>query len=769
MPTLETLTTDDLRGPLKKSSLRRARGYVRRLQNLERAGQTLSAEVQGSRHYQMTVDVGPGGIDAHCTCPYDWGGYCKHIGAVLLRWLESPHDFAVREPALRPSDSPIRIVPLEPPSTRQPKQLPDWVTTSFEERQRTYVAELEARLDEVKLNDLRKMGRNRGWSLRGTRKAEVVQQVAGYIVETDDIRRAIEHLDGEHSQVLRALFLLSGQPNNWRSELEKVARAWGPLRAHKQINTYARHIWEVGLALPAYGEDSLPGLEAVIPWRLARHFPPLLADLAAEPAPDTGDLRLADPFALARAASQIVMMLQQTPVQLRPPMPRPYLEKFHSGLEEWDYVPEELAQAKQEAQWDRRSGLVLTVPPPRRSLPDDAIERLAPLVGSEAQLEFIYSLLVSAGILQPGSPTTVWSEVEGHFLRRDDLGRRALLARTYFRMKNWSALWEVLRGSDELQLKRDWAYSSFRPDDLHSNLVRLRNLLLPFLATLPDDHWVPVANLVPALRAIFPAFEQAMLEGYRYLYSRRYSEEKGAWFLWRNGRPLAAGDAADWDAAQGAFVRTIIAGPLHWLGLADLQFEGHRLHAFRLHGLADLYWDRVEVAVSPPHAVERGAETSPAEAVTVDALRITVDPTAVGAHAHNLLDRIARLEVAEAGRFVYRLDVQAAYESFEAGVSVSEILADWKRLLATPVPEAIGAQLAEWWQAYGRVRIYHDLTVVEFGDEYALTEVRAVTSLDDYLVAEISPRLVVIRREALEPLVAELENAGYTPKRTDEV
>ena len=36
----------------------------------------------------MTL-TGAGGIGgATCTCPYDWGGYCKHIVAVLLTALE---------------------------------------------------------------------------------------------------------------------------------------------------------------------------------------------------------------------------------------------------------------------------------------------------------------------------------------------------------------------------------------------------------------------------------------------------------------------------------------------------------------------------------------------------------------------------------------------------------------------------------------------------------------------------------------------------------
>ena len=155
--------------------------------------------------------------------------------------------------------------------------------------------------------------------------------------------------------------------------------------------------------------------------------------------------------------------------------------------------------------------------------------------------------------------------------------------------------------------------------------------------------------------------------------------------------------------------------------------------------------------------------------MTVDEHTIGVNPSAVSAQAHSLLDKIARLDETTADRFVYRLDAQAAYEAFETGVALPELLADWERLLPVAMPDSIQEQLAAWWAAYGRVRIYDDLTIVEFGDDYALAEMKAVTSLENYLIAEISPRLVIISREAVAPLVAQLEKAGYTPKQTDQV
>jgi len=66
---------------------------------LERRGDMLLACVEGSGYepYQVTVKLGAGGIvEAECTCPYDWGGYCKHIVATLLAYIHRPEQVTER-------------------------------------------------------------------------------------------------------------------------------------------------------------------------------------------------------------------------------------------------------------------------------------------------------------------------------------------------------------------------------------------------------------------------------------------------------------------------------------------------------------------------------------------------------------------------------------------------------------------------------------------------------------------------------------------------
>jgi uncharacterized Zn finger protein len=60
-----------------------------------RRGNLLMAKCEGSLApvYQLRVELDEGGIrETSCTCPYDWGGLCKHLVALLLTFI---HHFEV--------------------------------------------------------------------------------------------------------------------------------------------------------------------------------------------------------------------------------------------------------------------------------------------------------------------------------------------------------------------------------------------------------------------------------------------------------------------------------------------------------------------------------------------------------------------------------------------------------------------------------------------------------------------------------------------------
>ncbi len=86
-------------------SFRRGQGYYGQgaVLSIARRGDVLDAEVAGSDFapYNVRVAFDEAGItSAACSCPYDWGGWCKHIVAALLVCAHEPE--TVRElPELR--------------------------------------------------------------------------------------------------------------------------------------------------------------------------------------------------------------------------------------------------------------------------------------------------------------------------------------------------------------------------------------------------------------------------------------------------------------------------------------------------------------------------------------------------------------------------------------------------------------------------------------------------------------------------------------------
>jgi uncharacterized Zn finger protein len=61
-----------------------------RIQRLDRFDDLVTATVSGSKLYDVTVEFGGRSLDTKCTCPYDGGGDCKHVVAVLLDIAASP-------------------------------------------------------------------------------------------------------------------------------------------------------------------------------------------------------------------------------------------------------------------------------------------------------------------------------------------------------------------------------------------------------------------------------------------------------------------------------------------------------------------------------------------------------------------------------------------------------------------------------------------------------------------------------------------------------
>ena len=99
--TLPNFTSATLQHQATEQSYTRGESYFRSgaVVSLTQRQQTLQAEVEGNEvtPYRVTINFDGGGVThADCTCPYSFGGWCKHIVATLLTCIHQPETIEQR-------------------------------------------------------------------------------------------------------------------------------------------------------------------------------------------------------------------------------------------------------------------------------------------------------------------------------------------------------------------------------------------------------------------------------------------------------------------------------------------------------------------------------------------------------------------------------------------------------------------------------------------------------------------------------------------------
>ena len=97
------LTEEMIRGRANDQSFEKGQSYYRSgaifnpTQQVVAGGVILTARCEGSSapSYRLRAELDAGGVrSADCTCPYDWGGDCKHIVALLLLYFHKQDEFS---------------------------------------------------------------------------------------------------------------------------------------------------------------------------------------------------------------------------------------------------------------------------------------------------------------------------------------------------------------------------------------------------------------------------------------------------------------------------------------------------------------------------------------------------------------------------------------------------------------------------------------------------------------------------------------------------
>ena len=102
MTNTTTITENEILAKVTQRSFERGMDYYDSgmVESAVLRGNQLFADVLGSEWepYRVGVALQEDSFSASCTCPYDWGGYCKHVVAVLLTFIHDRDRITVRPP-----------------------------------------------------------------------------------------------------------------------------------------------------------------------------------------------------------------------------------------------------------------------------------------------------------------------------------------------------------------------------------------------------------------------------------------------------------------------------------------------------------------------------------------------------------------------------------------------------------------------------------------------------------------------------------------------
>jgi len=171
-------------------------------------GDILTGKCEGSSapFYQLRVRLDEGGIqEASCNCPYDWGGYCKHIVALMLTYMHNPDAF-IEQKNIKDLLGQLDKDALVHLITKMVDKNPDlysWLQTAIPaaSAKSQPVQSRSQRKTEVSKTEYKRQIQSILHSLQGYRMSEAYWMMGGMVDQLDHVRdTAYDFLEADDAQ-----------------------------------------------------------------------------------------------------------------------------------------------------------------------------------------------------------------------------------------------------------------------------------------------------------------------------------------------------------------------------------------------------------------------------------------------------------------------------------------------------------------------------------------------------------------------------------------
>jgi XPB/Ssl2-like helicase family protein len=336
------------------------------------------------------------------------------------------------------------------------------------------------------------------------------------------------------------------------------------------------------------------------------------------------------------------------------------------------------------------------------------------------QLLFIRLLLIKLGLLSERRGTL-------HAMPADTFFSLPLFERARRCYRIWldTTFWNELAYLPDVVVRPELAPL----DQAHAEVVQSREQVMERLLAEQPGVWHEFPTFIARTRLYIPYLLFPRQYGTR---TERYSTGNNPYgwdFRLRHGWLTPR---EGWHLVEGGFIRAIISGPLHWLGLVNVDNQDHP-DAFRLVQDVALITSETPLNIQEPSWG-----------------RLVVQPNfelvALAPVSEELLlnlDRFAerlRLELIAQ----YRLTKASVTRAIQTGLHAETIQQTLEQAAGGPIPQNVQYSLVEWERQARRIELWRGVTLLEVDD----------AALLDALFADAETRPLFGRR--LAPLLAEV-------------
>jgi hypothetical protein len=312
--------------------------------------------------------------------------------------------------------------------------------------------------------------------------------------------------------------------------------------------------------------------------------------------------------------------------------------------------------------------------------------------------------------------------------------QRAALAAAWRDDPAWNDLWHV---------------PTLRPDDTGSwrnDPLPARHAVLRHLGACAPGEWYAVGSLVNAIKELDPDFQ-------------RPDGDYEDWYIRdaATGKHLRGFQA--WDLIEGALIRYLLAGPLHWLGLVDLGAdEGTGLPARTPFRLVTAF------RLSPAGAAflelcETDPEPEPPPVVVQPDLTVRVP--AARRYDRFQLNRVADW-VRGGEHYVYRLTAGSLERAQQQGITLSRVTSFLERTSGEELSLTLKRALARWARHGAEVHLEPGL-LLRVADPEVLQQLVAAPTTRRFVREVLGPQTALVGAKDWPRLVRALVEAGFLP------